>query len=179
MISDSEVASHLPPADLMEGNPVVQTPDGVVLKSGRKIPCDLLLFALGARVNTSFLPKEWLDKTTGEVLVDQKTLQLLANKDVFCIGDAAKLDGPKRGYFAQKDADVGVANVLQVLNGEQPTHKIQRMTGIMVNLGSSKGQLILPIITFGHWAIRWIKGKDLFTTNAWSSFAKDETCPPI
>jgi NADH dehydrogenase FAD-containing subunit len=177
VILQDEVASHPLPADLAEAIPVVETPGGVTLKSGKKIDCDLLIFAVGSRVNTKFLPSQWLDPATGEVLVDQKTLQLLADPNIFAVGDIAKLPFAKRGYFAGEDGKVVAKNVVQVLHGKKPTNKIQRMNVIFINLGSNGGRGLLPIGTLGPKMTTMLKSKDLFVNQFWKAIAPNHDVP--
>jgi len=177
LINGDEVASHPLPANLAEASPIVQTPEGVTLKSGKKIPCDLLIFATGSVLNTEFLPTEWLDNSTKEVVVDQKTLLVQGQANVFAVGDIAKLPSAKRGYFASEDAKVVAKNVIQVLKGAKPSNKIQRMNMIVLTLGSKGGRVLLPFTTLGPKIASMAKSKDLFVKMFWGQIAPGMTPP--
>ena len=179
VLNGEEVTSHPMPENVKDASPLVPTPQGVTLKSGRKIDSDLLVFAAGSKINSSFLPVNWVDQTTHDLIVDTKTLQLKANKSVFCVGDVAKVESPKRGYFANEDAKVVAANVVQVLKGQEPTHKIQRMAMAIITLGSHGGRMLLPFGTLGPRTTRLVKSKGLFTKGMWGSFASGVAVPPV
>ena len=178
VICNDEVASVPFPQDIANASPIVPTPQGVTLKSGKQVSCDLLIFAVGGKLNTDFLPREWVDGKTGEVLVDEKTLKLQSRDDVFCIGEAAKSSHIKLGYFFKQDGKVVAKNILQVLEGKQPTNTISRSSLVMViPFGPKRGRLLMPFTTLGDWATSLAKGKGLFTKMHWSEFAPGKTPP--
>lgn len=180
IIYEDEVVSHtLDGKDLGEVSPLVKTPEGVTLKSGKKIASDLLVYAVGSKLNTEFLPADWLDKGTGEVIVDGKTLQVVGHSNIFAVGDIAKAGTAKRGYFAGEDGKVVAKNVVQVLAGKAPTNKIQRMDMIAVNLGSKGGRVLLPFMTLGPWMTANMKSKKLFAEKFWGDIATGAKVPPI
>jgi len=179
LILHDEVQSHSVPEDPWTASPIVATPGGVTLKSGKTISSDLLIFTVGSKLNTRYLPAEWLDKTTGELDTDPKTLQLLSRSDVFGVGDASKTNSPKRAYFAVEDGKVVAKNVLQALKGKAPTKKIQRMNLMVLTLGATHGFGLTPLMTLGHSMTTMIKSKDLFSTQFWKSFAPKSKIPPI
>jgi NADH dehydrogenase FAD-containing subunit len=180
VLNGEEVSSPALDMDLMTGFPIMETPSGVTLKSGKTIPCDLLVFAAGSQVNTGFLPAEWVDKTTKDVLSDPKTLRLLSRNDVFAVGDcAATVGGVKRGYFAEVDGKICAKNVIQVLNGKEPTGAISRMSLVALSLGPSHGFLILPIMTLGHWVTKSFKSKDLFVSRVWKNLSPGSAVPTM
>jgi NADH dehydrogenase FAD-containing subunit len=179
IIYNDEVVSEPFPEDVTNANPLVQTPNGVTLKSGKKIPCDLLVWAAGSKVMTKFLPNEWLDAKTHEVVVDTKTLKLSSRNDVFCVGDSAKTDSLKLGYFAMEDAKVVAANIMQVVQGKEPTHKITRMMMMILPFGPKKGRVLLPFTTLGDWAASSFKGSHLLVKMNWGNFAPKLTPPPL
>jgi len=179
LILNDEVQSHSVPENPWTASPIVATPAGVTLKSGKTISSDLLIFTVGSKLNTSYLPAEWLDKSTGELDTDPKTLKLLSRSDVFAVGDVSKTNAPKRAYFAAEDAKVVAKNVLQALQGKAPTKKIQRMNLILLTLGATHGYGLTPLMTLGHGMTTMIKSKDLFGTQFWKAFAPHSKIPPI
>lgn len=177
VLLEDEVASHPVTEDLKEVTPFVHTPEGVTLKSGKKIESDLLFYAIGNILNTEFLPQEWLDPETKEVIVDTKTLQLKSYPDIFAVGDIAKTSHAKRAYFASEDGKVVAKNVLQVLAGKKATNKIKRMDMIIINIGSQGGRTLLPIGTFGPWLTKSFKSKSLFAERYWATIAPGAKIP--
>jgi len=177
VINSDEVASHPLPRDLIKAHPVVETPQGVNLRSGKHLDCELLVFTVGTQLNTGFLPSDWVDKITGEVLVDEETLQLQAHKNIFAVGDVAKTGTSKRAYFAGVDGAVVAANIAQVLQGQQPTNKISRMNAMLLTLGSTGGRLLLPYLTLGPCISAKLKSQELGTRTLWADLAPGLTLP--
>ncbi|KAH9255292.1 hypothetical protein BASA81_006732 [Batrachochytrium salamandrivorans] len=152
------------------GKTWVKTPGGVELLSGKKVECDLVVFATGFTINSGFLPTEWLDKQTGEVAINPETFQLTHRSDVFAFGDVAKTNFTKLGYIAMQDVPVVVGNVLLSLNGQAPTHKISRpqVAGMLVSFGAYQGRgLIFSFYTLGSWLSGLIKTRGMFTSKVW------------
>jgi len=179
VILKDEVVSETFPEDLSVASPLVQTPNGVKLRSGKHIPCDLLVYAVGSKVVTNFLPSEWLDPISHEILVDDQTLRVKGLYDVFGMGDAVKIPFTKMGYTGAEDAKVVAANVIEVVQGKAPTHKIKRMGAMMlIPFGPKQGRVLLPFGTMGNWSASKAKGKGLFTNMVWGTFAPGLHAPP-
>ena len=70
----------------------------VILKSGRELPCDLLILAVGVRPETSLAEKAGLEVNRG-IITDPETMQT-SNKDIYAAGDCTvsvdMLDGSKK-----------------------------------------------------------------------------------
>jgi NADH dehydrogenase FAD-containing subunit len=178
VVYEDEVVSEPFPKDLSSDVPIVQTPNGVRLKSGKEIKCDLLVYTTGSNVNTSFIPKEWLDAKTGEVVVDEKTLKLAIRDDVFCVGDAAKTNYTKLGYIATEDGKIVAANIIQACEGKKPSKQVSRPSAMMlVPFGPSKGRVMLPFITLGNYMASTLKGAGLFAKMTWGTYAPGLTPP--
>jgi NADH dehydrogenase FAD-containing subunit len=179
VIYNDYVVSESFPANPEIAIPIVSTPTGVTLKSGKTIPSDLLVWAAGSRAITSFLPSEWLDNQTKEVIVDTETLKLKFRDDVFCLGDCAKTNAGKLGYIAGEDAKVVSANILSLVQGKQPSAKVWRMNAFVMALpfGPEKGRLLLSYFALGDWITSTLKGYGLFTKRVWGEMAPSLTPP--
>lgn len=70
----------------------------VVLKDGKKLPCDLLVLAVGVRPQTELAEKAGLEVNRG-IITDTQTMQT-SNKDIYAAGDCTvsedMLDGSKK-----------------------------------------------------------------------------------
>jgi len=176
VINEDEIISHSV-SNTSTSSAVIPTPGGVTLRSGKKINSDLLIYAAGTKINTSFVPTEWLDKSTGEVNTDPQTMQLIGRTDVFAIGDCAKSNGPKRSYFAAEDAKVVAKNLLQVLQGKAPSYKTSRFNGISITLGKERGVTILPFAILGDWVTTKVKSNDLMVSRIWKMYAPKSKAP--
>lgn len=70
----------------------------VILKDGKKLPCDLLVLAVGVRPQTELAVKAGLDVNRG-IITDTQTMQT-SNKDIYAAGDCTvsedMLDGSKK-----------------------------------------------------------------------------------
>jgi len=172
VICNDEVMSVPFPKDTASASPIVNTPAGVDLKSGVHVDCDLLVYAVGSELNTQFLPKEWLDQRSKEVLVDLKTLKSIFREDVYCVGDAAKTNHQKLGYVATADGFTVAKNIVQTAKGKPVTNYVWHPPlAIFIPFGPEKGRIVTPFINFGDYITSMIKGAGLFTAKTWRAIA--------
>lgn len=147
----------------------------VVLKSGKTLACDLIVFANGVKVTSQYLPVEWLDAESREVEIDAETFRVKGRYDVFAAGDVAKTGFSKLGYIAMADSPALTKNILEALDKKAPSHRVTRAktTGMLVSFGAHKGRAMLPFITLGNFLSRQVKTKDMFTAMVWDSVNAD------
>jgi NADH dehydrogenase FAD-containing subunit len=166
LVFNDEVASpSLAEEDLNTSIPWKVTPGGVKLKSGKKLDCDLVVYCVGFKLATSFLPSAWLDSTTKEVLVEDNML-VKGQTNVFAMGDAAKLEGSVKGAYgvSENAKKVLPRNIVAVLDGKKPTVKAIKVQGaMMLPIGPNGGATTLGGMNLGNWVTKMIKADSLFT----------------
>lgn len=105
-VSAKQVKKHLENNGIkfhLENTVVKAVPKGkqitaVVLKDGKKLPCDLLVLAVGVRPQTELAVNAGLEVNRG-IITDTQTMQT-SNKDIYAAGDCTvsedMLDGSKK-----------------------------------------------------------------------------------
>jgi len=170
IVENENLASVGYPAEQSEGAEILQVLNGVKLTSGKEIPdVDLILFCLGTRPTTNFLPASWLDEKTKEIKIDKHTLQVTGKTNVFAFGDAAKTETTKFGYAAGIQGDVVLANLKSAIAGKPLKAKFKYFeTSIMlVPVGRAHGRILTPMWTGGNWIASKIKGRGLLGNRTW------------
>lgn len=112
-------------------------PRGVVLDGGERVPCDVLIWAVGAVGLPLFRESRVATDERGFVRV-RPTLQLLEHDDVFAVGDCARFEAdlPKSGVHAVRqgpplDRNLGARIAGRHLDAYVP----QRDALVLLNLG--------------------------------------------
>jgi len=177
--SGDPVVSPQPPKreNQLEAPPIISDCT-VTFQSGKTKKFDALVFALGAVSQASgFCPAEWLDASTGEVLIDElfRVKGAGSSGNVFCFGDAAQiLKRSKMGFWATNDAELVLANILAVIKGKAPTQKVQMPRGplMLLPIGDKHGILVAAYgwIFLGNKVASSLKGKDLAAPKVWDKF---------
>lgn len=141
----------------------------VTLSSGRRIEADLIVPAVGARMNTG-LADQLPDVKRGpdKRLVVDGWMRPSSLPNVFAAGDAAD-NGDLMTIVAVSRQVPWLAKLLKsVAAGQtvesQTQYKPWGKAPILVPLGPNRGSSFLMIATLGDWVTRMMKGRDLFIT---------------
>lgn len=133
--------------------------DAVVLADGRRIGCDIAVWATGAAA------APWLAETglslnkAGFVAVDA-ALRSTSHPEVFAAGDVAAVlphPRPKAGVYAVRQGQPLAANLRRALRGEEPRpFRPQRKALALVGTGDGKAAIALrgAFAWSGHWIWR-------------------------
>jgi len=169
VVIGDDVVSPALPVDLLTSSAVFRDVD-VVFHSGKTLHFDLLLFAVGGQLRAkAFVPADWLNVATGEIVIDD-VFRVKGQGSVFAFGDAAHTGRTKMGAWAIDDAKAVAANVTAVAAGKAPTKTVAKARGpfIVLPVGERYGITVLgSTVWFGNWSAATIKGKDLFLSMTW------------
>lgn len=86
-----------------------------------------------------------LDSKLGEggwIPTNKETLQMEGSDNVFVVGDTTNLPVSKAGSTAHFSADVLVENIVDVLNGEKPSHKYDGKVFCFIETGRNQASYI-------------------------------------
>lgn len=140
------------------------TENGTIgLKSGEKVPADLVLNCIGVRMDSSMYPADWLNEL-GEIKVDD-TFLVKGTSNVLAIGDVCDFK-EKEGYLATgTHAPKAAANIKALMKGKKPTKRYDGSAAPakIVSLGSKAGVLGTPMGNLGSFLAVRMKGRKLFT----------------
>ncbi|RGP79205.1 apoptosis-inducing factor 2 [Fusarium longipes] len=137
----------------------------LLLSNGSILKTDLYLALYGIKLNTSFLPPDFLDENCNIKLDDK--MQVVGTKNIWAIGDVGNVD-PKQLTVTDNQI-IHLAEALNaVLTGETKVKPYEPATKkmIFVSLGKkyATGQI-------GNWRlfsfmVSWVKGRKLFVDTA-------------
>lgn len=140
----------------------------VTTRSGKTVKADLVISSRGQRPNTEIFTESFGHGTlTSRGLVKvEPTLQLPGHQDIFVIGDVIDWDEQKQVFKAQRHADVAVANVLAMINGQAGNLKQYKGSPELIILVNGRNAGVTYIgffggIVLGNWFTRLVKSKSL------------------
>eukprot|EP00741_Cyanophora_paradoxa_P015541 tig00020902_g15002.t1 len=132
------------------------------------VAADVTVVAIGGGTPNSGFMRAAFPQTldaTGRIRVE-KTLQVVGQPNIFCIGDVSDFpDGRKGAYAAQLHADVCGKNIERLIKkgaGAKLREHKPAPAGGLVTLGPGDGILSFPKFTATGWLPRAIKSKDMF-----------------
>ncbi|MEW5307105.1 MAG: hypothetical protein WDW38_002179 [Sanguina aurantia] len=164
---------------LGEGAKAGASPNSLVTSTGNQLQSDLVLMAVGGKVNSGFLEGGELGKTLNEAgrIKVSPSLQVPSFPHIFAVGDVNDVDEPKLTYLAQLQAKNTAKNLLGLVKPAPPKLKSYAPMGLgggplvgFVSLGRSDGAGRLNSCTCtGFFPVGMIKSKDLFSGKLASS----------
>lgn len=114
-----------------------------LLKSfdGRELPFDLLV-TVPPNMGAQCIIDSGLGDDMGFVPVDKHTLQSVAHKNIFAIGDATNAPTSKAGAVAHFEADIFVENFLAAVQSNPFPHRFDGHANCFVELGRGEALLL-------------------------------------
>lgn len=131
-------------ARLELGRRVTGLADGAVaLDDGRMLPADIVLWATSATA-PPLLGKLGLPQDDAGFLLTRPTLQTVADRPIFAVGDSGTIEGrpiPKAGVYAVRQGPVLWNNIQRILRGE-PLEEFRPQTSFLKLLNTGDGRAI-------------------------------------
>ncbi len=159
---------------VMEGDPVVAVDaDGVRLKSGSMMACQLTVWAGGVKPNHVDTQPDLPEDTAGNISVDR---DLQAHENIFAAGDAAGILNPgtatpKTAQVAMEMAPKLARNIVRYLKGQKLVPFKHRSKGVIITAGKT-GLLELGWkISFSSPMFIWIRNQ-LYRFRFWQMTGK-------
>lgn len=153
-----------------ESDPISRPVNGALsLEDGTAVACDVVVWAIGAKPNVSFVPLTWLDES-GRVKVDATCR---ASERVFALGDCSDVNEAKFGLLTEFQAAYVARAIPKVLKGKTPKKYVRNRQGVfIVALGPRVGIVHHPSVSWsstlsGSFVASLIKGKGLFARKVW------------
>ncbi|KAJ3492513.1 hypothetical protein NLG97_g5344 [Lecanicillium saksenae] len=136
----------------------------LALSDGSELQTDCYLPLFGLKLNTSFVPSDWLDKD-GNIALDSH-LKVDGTRNVWALGDVGSID-PKQITITDNQIIYLAGHLDAILTGSATKAYVpEKKTLIFVSLGKryATGQV-------GNWRlfglmVSWVKGRRLFTDTA-------------
>ena len=107
----------------------------------REVPFDLLV-TTPPNMGASFIEKSGIGDDLNYVHVDKNTLRSLDSDNIWVVGDAGNFPTSKAGSVVHFQIEVLEENLLQVLNGEEPTHNYDGRANCFIETGNGKAIMI-------------------------------------
>lgn len=107
----------------------------------QEIPFDLLVI-IPTNMGDSSIENSGMGDELNFIPTDKETLRSLHHKNIFVIGDATDLPSSKAGSVAHFQADVLTHNILDVVNGREPSERFDGHANCFIESGHGKAFLI-------------------------------------
>ena len=162
-----------------------QPEDGIVVTaSGRSLPADVVIWAVGVRPVTDFVAHSWPDavQANGLIKVDA-FLRVLSHNNVFAVGDVTNLPENRLAIIAGLHVKSVVANLKRLIKTDAPSEAELKpyrpaLPGkgvgklMIVSLGRGDGLTSLPFGQFrSSFLARKIKSHDMLVSMSRKSLA--------
>lgn len=108
---------------------------------GREIPFDLLV-TVPTNKGDELLERSGMGDELNYVPTNKATLQSLAHKNVFVIGDASNIPASKAGSVAHFEAEILTENIIRFINGEPLKEEFDGHANCFIETGGGKALLI-------------------------------------
>ncbi|EKJ79471.1 hypothetical protein FPSE_00402 [Fusarium pseudograminearum CS3096] len=137
----------------------------LLLSNGAILKCNLYLALHGIKLNTSFVPPNFLDDK-GNIRID-RNMRVVGSKNIWAIGDVGDID-PKQLTVTDNQIIHLAAALDAVLTGEKSFKPYEPMTKTMIFVSLGKKYATGQI---GNWKlfsfmVSWVKGRKLFVDTA-------------
>lgn len=129
-------------AELPPTQPATLGPFAVQTVGGRTLEADMWFQCHGSKPATGFLrSSSYRDSINPDgTLKVRPTLQLVGHDNVYAIGDVTDIPETKRADAARRHAQVTVANLVEQLEGRQPSHTyVPNVNWMVLPLGPTHG----------------------------------------
>lgn len=113
----------------------------IVGYDGREIPFDLLV-TVPVNMGAGFIARSGLGDEHNYIACDDHTMQSLAYKNIFVLGDAGTLPTSKAGAVAHFAVDIFMENFANYLAGRPMTAKFDGHANCFVETGDGQGMLL-------------------------------------
>ena len=113
----------------------------IVSHDEQEIPFDLLV-TIPTNMGDSCIEKSNMGDDLNFIPTDKHTLRSLNHENIFVIGDATDLPSSKAGSVAHFQADVLTHNIVDVINGKEPSEKFDGHANCFIESGHGKAFLI-------------------------------------
>nr|WP_120491979.1 TusE/DsrC/DsvC family sulfur relay protein [Corynebacterium lactis] len=108
---------------------------------GREIPFDMLV-TVPVNMGAEFIARSGLGDEHNYVECDDHTMQSVAHKNIFVLGDAGTLPTSKAGAVAHFAVDIFMENFRDYLAGREMTAKFDGHANCFVETGDGQGMLL-------------------------------------
>lgn len=142
----------------------------VVLKSGKDLTADLVIWTVGAKPNTAFLKSSELASKLDESDRVKVTPSLRVEEfdNIFCLGDINNVKEEKLGYLAVLQAELAVKNFTALLKSKDAKLKawvpFNGTPAAFITLGSGGGTGHLGNCVVPSCMVGMMKSKNLFVS---------------
>ncbi|MBL6989158.1 MAG: NAD(P)/FAD-dependent oxidoreductase [Bacteriovoracaceae bacterium] len=106
-----------------------------------RVPFDALI-TIPTNMGSQLIEDSEMGDELSFIETDKHTLQSNSHKNIFVIGDASNLPASKAGSVAHFEADILTENILQFVDGIEPSHKFDGHANCFIESGFGKGLLI-------------------------------------
>ncbi len=129
----------------IEGDFAIESVDNenkkIIDYGGRDIPFDLLV-TIPTNKGDDMIGRSGLGDDLNYVPTDKQTLQSIAHKNIFVIGDATNIPASKAGSVAHFEADILTENILNYMHGQPFKDTFDGHANCFIETGKGKGLLI-------------------------------------
>ena len=108
---------------------------------GQEVEYDLLV-TVPTNMGDTLIERSGLGDDLNYVPTNKGTLQTLANKNIFAIGDATNLPASKAGSVAHFEAEILTENILRYINGRELKEEFDGHANCFIETGGGKALLI-------------------------------------
>jgi sulfide:quinone oxidoreductase len=107
----------------------------------REVPFDLLV-TVPLNMGADYIARSGLGNELNLVPVDKFTQQAKAHANIFALGDANDIPASKAGSVAHFEVDIFMENFLQLVKGQEMTHRFDGHANCFIETGDRKAMLI-------------------------------------
>jgi sulfide:quinone oxidoreductase len=107
----------------------------------KEVPFDLLV-TVPLNKGAEFIMNSGIGDDLNYIPVNKETLQMQQYPEVFVLGDAAAIPASKAGAVAHFAADVLLENLLDIIDGKEPTARFDGHANCFIETGFGKAALI-------------------------------------
>ncbi len=108
---------------------------------GREIPFDLLV-TIPTNKGDDMVERSGLGDDLNYIPTDKQTLQSIAHKNIFVIGDATNIPASKAGSVAHFEAEILTENILNYMHNQPFKENFDGHANCFIETGKGKGLLI-------------------------------------
>lgn len=113
----------------------------IISYDGREVPFDVLSF-VPLNMGADYIAKSGLGDDLNYIATNKETLQSEKFKNIFVLGDTANLPTSKAGAVVHFASEVLTPNILEFIEGKEPSHKFDGHANCFVETGFGKATLI-------------------------------------
>jgi len=108
---------------------------------GQEVAYDLLV-TVPTNMGDALMERSGLGDDLNYIPTNKGTLQTIANKNIFAIGDATNLPASKAGSVAHFEAEILTENILRYIKGEELKEEFDGHANCFIETGNGKALLI-------------------------------------